>query len=263
MDDYVDSQSLSTDVQSAFNEEYGPAGLGYDDVRLLSRFVLGVVLIASQEALRRLRAYDQEAKASDDQLDWSDSLDDETAPGLVRYLALGMFAHGQRWAFRGAQNGLMLSLATAQWAAERLEPLTASRFMRPIRGPVESRIRRLGNRLTTYMRTGKREEVEGKLLVNRATIGIVDELVEYMAQSPEVTALARDIVGGQGASMAGVVVDHSRQVSAAADTAAERVVRKLLRLRPRKDLPLSPLAGHAQTMYELDPGLEGEASHDE
>jgi hypothetical protein len=262
MDDNRNSLDLSTDVQSAFDNEYGPVGLTYDDVRMLSRITLGATLIAAEQALGRLRRYDRSVQSVPGQLVPDDDLRNESTVSLVRYLAVGVLTHGQRWAIRSAQNGLMLSVATAQWAVERLDSLTNRWFMRPLRAPVESRVRRLGDRVTDYMRTGKREEQQGRLLVNEAAADIIDELVVYISENPEVASLVREIVGGQGASMASVVVDQSRQVSAAADTAAERVVRRLLRLTPRKDLPSSPLAGHAQTMYELDAGPEGEDSND-
>jgi len=62
--------------------------------------------------------------------------------------------------------------------------------------------------------------------------------------------LVSEQIGAQGLGLAGTVVDGGRQISSSADGLLEGVIRRILRRKPRRELPPSPLAGLPQTMYE-------------
>ena len=58
-------------------------------------------------------------------------------------------------------------------------------------------------------------------------------------------------------------VDNARSVALTADDAAEKLLRWLLRRKPRRDLPPSPVEGQPQTMYAPKVKVEGKRSDDD
>lgn len=114
-----------------------------------------------------------------------------------------------------------------------------------------------------YVDEGRLEEQRSRLLAAQSLLGITDDVMDYVAKSPELTGYITELIGGQGAGLAGAMADSARQMSATGDDTAERLVRRVLRRKPRQDLPPSPIAGKTQTMYSPKAAVPGEDSHDE
>ena len=70
-----------------------------------------------------------------------------------------------------------------------------------------------------------------------------------MAESEEVDRLIMELVGQKSVGFASSLMDNLRMLTATADYALEGVQRKLLRRKPRRELPPSILEGKPQTMY--------------
>jgi hypothetical protein len=138
-----------------------------------------------------------------------------------------------------------------------MDRLTDNPLGRSFRRPFEQRIWDAVQSAEGLVREGQREVEESRLLAKRTASGLTQDLIDDVATSPEVTRLVGQVVGGQSATLAGVVVDGARQVSASADDVAEGLVRRLFRRKPRQDLPPSPVAGVPQTMYS-EPAAGGE-----
>jgi hypothetical protein len=114
-----------------------------------------------------------------------------------------------------------------------------------------------------YVDEGRLEEQRSRLLAGQSLGAIVDDVMDYVAASPELTSFLTDLIQGQGSGLAGVAADSARQMSATGDDATEGIVRRILRRKPRQDLPPSPLAGKTQTMYSPGEPAPGADSHDE
>jgi hypothetical protein len=132
----------------------------------------------------------------------------------------------------------------------------------PFRQSVEPLIWGVVERAEQLVTEGQSEVEQSRSLARRATREITQDLVEEVSENPELARMVKQIVGRQSATLAGTVVSNARQMSSSADDAVEALVRRLLRLRPRRELPSSPLMGEPQTMYAPGPVLEGGADDD-
>jgi len=84
---------------------------------------------------------------------------------------------------------------------------------------------------------GRMEEQQSRDMTQEAVVSVIDELLDYMAQNPEV----RELIEQQGMSMAETAVDEVRERSATADMWIERVARGLLH-RPASENTAQPAA---------------------
>ena len=71
---------------------------------------------------------------------------------------------------------------------------------------------------------GWAEEQQGRRMAQQAVAGVIDELLDYMAQNPEV----RHLIEEQGMGMAETAVDEVRERTASADMWIERIAHNLL-----------------------------------
>jgi hypothetical protein len=216
---------------------------------LLTRFLLGILLLGSDELQARLRALQGEIEAGSSAVVGDVVSEDETTENLLGYLALGMFVRGQKRLARRVRRGIRFSKSTAGWALGTLNRLTDNPLGRPFRRPVERRIWNLVQEGELAINEGQREVVASRVLATRALDETIDEVVQILAENPELTAALQRIVAGQGVSLAGTVVGNAQQLGVSADDLAEGMVRRLLRRKRRWELPPSPLAGQPLTMY--------------
>jgi hypothetical protein len=86
---------------------------------------------------------------------------------------------------------------------------------------------------------------------------IVDEIVDLVAENPELDRLVAEIVGQKGVGLATVMADNARTLTATGDEVAENALRRLLRRPPRRQLAPSPVEGKPQTMYTPEIETEG------
>jgi hypothetical protein len=86
---------------------------------------------------------------------------------------------------------------------------------------------------------------------------LIDEVMDYVAENPELDRLIAELVGQKSAGLATVVVDNTRSLTATADDVTEGLLRRLLRRKPRRALTPSPLEGKPQRMYAPETVLEG------
>jgi hypothetical protein len=232
------------------------------DARLLTRILVGLLSSGSGELIRELRDLEWEIEQYPEFVEGGDGIGDEKTRDRLRYLALGLLMHGQRTAIRGIRNGFYFSLGTASRLFDTMDRMTSNRLMAPVRRPFASRLRKLGYTTAELIAEGQREERVSKVLAREALLEIIDEVVDLVSQNPEITKVIAEVVGGQGASLAGIMGDNARRLSLTSDDLVEGALRRVLRRTPRQALPRSPLAGEPQTMYSLET-QEERNDHDE
>jgi hypothetical protein len=220
-----------------------------EDLQLLSRVLVGLLLLGGDELAQHLREFQEQIEAEFTLVDQGVVARDETTWDLVRYLTIGTLVRGQKRIARGVHKGVLLSVGTADWMTGKLDKWTDNRLMRPLRRPIESRWRRLKQQAGLIVEEGRLEEQNSRLLASQTVAGIIDEILEYMAHDPELARLIREQIAAQSAGLAEVVASNTRQVTVAGDDAVEGVVRRLLRRKPRGALLPSPFLGKPQTMY--------------
>ena len=145
--------------------------------------------------------------------------------------------------------GVRLSVGTANWTAGQVDQWTDNRFMRPLRGSIESRWRRLKQQARLLVEEGRLEEESSRLLASETVDGIMDEIMATVARDPELALLIREQIAAQSSGLAEVVAGNTREVTVAADNTLEGAVRQFLRREPRGALPPSPFLGKPQAMY--------------
>lgn len=225
-------------------QELDPEG-----VQLLSRFLMGTVLMGGDELVQRLRFFQEQIEAQPWLLASGHNLDQESTTALLRYLALGLYLRGQKRVRRGVRRGFHVALGTASWALGGLNRLTSTRFTRSLRRSASARLQDLAEETVQIMVEGRREERTARLLAGQTIDDIIDDVLDYVAENPDMQASIRHLIGQQSVGLANVVTDNARSLGASADDIAESLVRRILRRTPRRQLPPSPLAGRPQTMY--------------
>lgn len=264
MTEPADSANLSVESAATdHGEPQTPMERDVESLQLLSRFLVGLMVMGGEELMLRLRAYQQQIDSEPGLLEQVVDSDVETMSELFRFLSIGLLMRGEKALVHSVYRGFRFSYRSANWFLGKLDSLTGNRLARPIRRPVESRLNRLEGAMGVYVDEGRLEEQNARLLAGQSLASIVDDVMDYVAASPELTSFLTDLIGSQGAGLAGVAADSARQMSAAGDDTTERLARRVLRRKPRQDLPPSPLAGKPQTMYSPQPEEPGADDHDE
>ena len=231
------------DVQRAVQSE---------DLQLLSRFLIGAALLGSDELMARLRLVQEQLDADPDGHASGASLEQESELELLRYLSIGLLGRGREVVVGGMRRGMRLTLGVTRNALSGVDRLSDNPLTRPLRRSIVARVRDLGEKAAVLIGEGRREEQKARLLANGTVSEIIDEVLDFVSESPEVEQLVQDMIGQQSAGLAGVVADNARSVTVTGDYLIEGLARRLLRRKGRLELPPSPLAGMPQDMYSAD-----------
>ena len=224
---------------------------------LVTRLLVGLLLSGSGELLRRLDELQEEILAGPGRTASSELATADSSQDAVRYLAIGLLLRGERAVSGGIRTGYDLTTGTVRWSFRALDRLTDNWLMRPVRRPFARRGRSWADQLALLIEEGKREEQNSRVLAGESVGVIVDEIVDLVAENPELDRLVAEIVGQKSVGLATVMADNARTLTAAGDDLAEHVLRRLLRRPPRRVLPPSPVGGKPQTMYKPEARTEG------
>lgn len=229
-----------------------------EERQLVARFLLGLLLLGSDQLLTRLQAVQSEMERSAELATGAFAPGDETMGELLGYLAVGMFLRGQKRLSRAVRRGVRRSRETTGRALGLLNRLTDNSLARPFRQPVERRFWDLLLEGQLAISEGRREAQNAQLLAGRALDQVIDDLMAYIIEDPELMDLIRRQVAEQSTGLAGTAMGSARQLGAGADGAVEGAVRRMLRRQPRRDLPPSPLPADPQAAYSRrsSPGEE-------
>jgi hypothetical protein len=246
----VENQRLAPGpAQAAGSRQQVSAPVEFENLQALTRFLTGALILGGGELMQRLRYFQREAEADPQHLPALAAANQETTGDHLRYFTLGLFARGQKRVARGLRQGLYASLDVTRSILGGLDRLTDNDLARPLRRPVESRLKALGQEAAQVIDEGRLEEQTARYLAGQTVGDVIDDLLDYFAENPEVADLVKRQIGAQSAGLAGVVAENTRSVTVVGDYALEGLVRRLLRRRMRRDLPPSPYMGKPQTMY--------------
>jgi hypothetical protein len=231
------------------DDDMGPPQAETGEGLLLTRFLLGLLLMGSDELMARLQALQPELEAGTELAASEIASEETTTRELLGYMAVGMFVRGQKRLSQGIRRGVRLSVGMTGRALGIVNHLTDNPLGRPVRRPVESLLWNLVQEGERTVREGRAEAQNARLLAGRTLAEITDDLMEYIIENPELMVLIRRQVGEQSTGLASTAASSARQLGAGADGAVEGAVRRLLRRPPRRELPPSPLPGDPQTVY--------------
>jgi hypothetical protein len=247
---------------SSTGQEQPAAEASLGDVQLTSRLVVGLLLFGAEELLLRLRSAQQRLEARGELAGDDVIPSDETMTEVLGYLAIGIVMRGQKRLVRTINRGIHFSMNAAGWAVGTLSRVTDNRLARPVRQPIERRIRGLVGEGRAAIDDGRREVVASRKLTDETLDELIEEVIQVVSENPEITSAIERVVGGQGATLTSTAMGSARQLGTSADDLAEGIARRLLGRKPRRDLPPSPLAGKPLTMYEPRNPAEGAQDDD-
>jgi hypothetical protein len=231
-------------------------------VELMTRLLVGLSAQGSGELLRRLQDLQAEVLGDPGLVPHDTTAGVDSPRDALRYLAISLLLRGQRQVTSSVRSAFDRSLDTARWAFRTLDRLSNMPLVRPLRGPAASRTRSWEETITLLIQEGKREEQYSKVLADRSVSMLIDEVVDLVAENPQLDQLIGEIIGQKSVGLATVMGDNARSLGAAADDVADGALRRLLRRKPRRALPPSPLWGQPQTMYAPEKVAEGGEADD-
>ena len=252
-----DIQELATEQPGADAQPEPGVDLDRDSIDLALRFLVGLLSIGGDEAARRLQEMQDRLDA--DPALWSDEVS-AGQKGLRRqawHLAVGLVNRGQKRLRRGIRSSYKRSLRALDWASSTPERWGAGFVMRPVRKPIEARVLRWRQQAALIEKEGELEEQMGRALTKGMIIDLILEIMDEVAENPQLLEFVEDLLSAQGKGMASTVMDNTRSVALTADDGADALLRWLLRRKPRRELPASPVEGQRQTMYAPTAKVDG------
>ncbi|NTU62574.1 MAG: hypothetical protein HGB05_04040 [Chloroflexi bacterium] len=99
--------------------------------------------------------------------------------------------------------------------------------------PYDTLQKRGADRLQHWIAIGQREEARSRVLADQTLTQIVNDVIGYLADKPEVQKL----ITGQTTGLAGEVLSEVRESTVSGDSFLEGIVRSVLRKAPRAELP--------------------------
>jgi hypothetical protein len=225
-------------------------------LELATRLLVGLLSSGSGELLRRLDELQDEVLA-DPGVTPRDVITQPTSNrDALRYLTIALLLRGQRRVTNsvrsGARGGRALSMGAVRWTVRAMDRLTDNPLGRPLRQPVVRRARRWEQLLAQLIQEGEIEEETSKVPASESVGLIIDQVVDLIAENPELDRLIGEVIGQKSVGYATVMADNTRTLTAMADDVTDALLRKLLRRKPRRALPPSPLEGKPQIMYRSE-----------
>jgi hypothetical protein len=160
----------------------------------------------------------------------------ETDSDRLRYLLIGLLIESERHLRDQTFRLGNLLLYSADLATSMARPALRSWLLAPVRPWILSLVRRGETERERLIHQGRLEEAVSRLLTREITDEVMELVLAYLGNKPEVRRLIQD----QGTSLAGEVVDEVRDRSKAADTRIETLIHGLFNRVPRT--PSSPPA---------------------
>ena len=245
-------------------EALAPPALDADGLQLITRALVGALLEGGDLLLERLRDTQREIDQSPDLKRRPKGLDEAADADLFRYFLVGSLVWGERKTAGFVIDGYRFSRGVAGSFFGVLNRVTGVRALQPLRWRADALRDELARAISLRIIEGSYEEHYGRLLAPGAAAEIVDIVIDFVADNPSLAGLIRTQLTMQSAGLADEVSGSARDLSYSADNLIEAIFRRILRRRPRRDLPPSPLEGIPQVMYaptavggdEAKPGVE-------
>lgn len=218
------SESVLVSVETTLTEAE------FDALESLVRLLVGGSIEAPAELVARLQQWERQVAEAGDTGNLAAI---PAATDQLRYALVGLafVAHDQ--ARLGASRFSRLVNASAGRLLHATRPVTNSQMMQPVHRRFESLVAQGETAVNQWIARGQTEEPRSRLVARQAVNLTIDEVIQHLAENPEV----RDLVTQQTAGIADEIVGGVRGRTVTADIVLERLVRGLLRRPPREQLP--------------------------
>jgi hypothetical protein len=215
----------------------------FDALRSITRLLVGLTLVGGDELLKRLQMLEHTIDTQ--------PFDRAEMDGRIRTSPTGQYIPDD---IRHALIGLAFELqdqvrvqtprllaAADQIISDVTRPAQSILNHIPIIGSLSKSLglqydamqKRGEDRLKHWIAIGQREEARSRVLADQTFTRIVDDVIDYLADKPEV----QNLIAGQTTGLAGEVLDEVRERTVSGDSFLEGIVRAVLRKTPRAELP--------------------------
>jgi hypothetical protein len=215
----------------------------FDALRSTTRLLVGLALVGGDELLKRLQMleHDFDALPRDPEemaARIRTSPTGQHIPDDVRHALIGLAFELQDQV--RVQTPRLLATAD-QIISDVTRPAQSVLNHIPIIGSLSKSLglqygamqKRGEDRLQRWIAIGQREEARSRVLADQTFTRIVDDVINYLADKPEV----QDLIAGQTTGLAGEMLDEVRERTVSGDSFLEGIVRSVLRKAPRAELP--------------------------
>ncbi len=201
----------------------------FDTIESLLRLLVGAGIEAPAELIERLKKWEAIAAETKPEAE----LADDIVSANLRYALVGLLFETQGQIRGGVSRFGRLLGASSRIFLKTAQPITQSRPLQPVTNRYDEMVRRGEAAVNRWIERGRSEEPHSRLIAREALGRTIDEVIDHLAENPEI----RDLVTQQSVGMAGAMVDGVRSRTVTADTLLERVARGLLNRAPREQLP--------------------------
>jgi hypothetical protein len=150
-----------------------------------------------------------------------------------RYALVGLIFETHDQVRKGTSHLGRLVNASARAFLRTARPVTSSRALQPLHNQYDEWVAKGETAVNQWIERGRAEEPQSRLIARAALGRTIDEVIEHLAENPEV----RELIQSQGTTIAGEMVDGVRARTVTADYLLERLARGLLKRPPREQLP--------------------------
>jgi hypothetical protein len=153
----------------------------------------------------------------------------EDTTDTARYALVGLLFNTQDRFNAGLDRAGKLAQKVHRYTSKIAGPVTGSRFFSPVSSGWDSLVRRGEAQVSTWVYRGRVEEGKGVSIARQAVQGTTDEVIDVLAVHPGV----KELVEKQSSGFASEIVEEIRERTVSLDTLIERVIRKVLKKKPR------------------------------
>ena len=215
----------------------------FDALQSITRLLVGLTLIGGDELLKRLQTIEYTLASKPLNPDEMaerirTSPTGQLIPDDVRHALIGLAFEVQEQIRVGTPR--LLSTAD-QLISGLTQPAQSILGRLPIIGSLSKSLglqydalqQRGEDRVKRWIAIGRREEARSRAVADLTYNQIVNDVIDYLADKPEV----QDLIAGQTTGLAAEVLDEVRERTVSGDSFLEGIVRSVLRKAPRAEVP--------------------------
>lgn len=158
-------------------------------IRMMMRLMLGSAVIGREELLRRFQEKQDEAAISGSALNEVTPIESET--DRLRYASIGAISRSSDTFQRGVSAVGRLANRTFGLFSQAVSPVTESRLTGPLRRRYHRYVDQGEKVFGSWVAAGRREEYLGRQLAQDAVTESIEEVLDYLAVSPEMDELVQ------------------------------------------------------------------------
>ena len=213
---------------------------------VLTRVSLGGALLAIDAINERLEQVDdsheevQESRTIESVLVPEDEWEARfgQAPGLAaRHLAIGVAIDTKSKVNRTLEILNNMGNAAVRTLEIVLEPITKSRFYRPVRKRIDTAVQRGENQMNYWMNLGRSEDVRSRELAETTLSQVMDESMDELVDNERVQEFVQEMLAAQSLGIIDEAIEEIRERAFSSDVFFERPFRRMFRRPYRRTIP--------------------------